>query len=113
LIIQIDLGEKNWILYLEMCMSSKDIKSVRRFGTNEDEILQYMSDEDMMYISRLQRMGKINSLVIMMILVIIPLTILFILSFLNRGKEYLTWGFLLIFLLLHAYMMRGMFKRRL
>jgi hypothetical protein len=75
------------------------------------EIIQNMTDEDKVYIARLQRKDRIKSLAIMMLLVIIPLTILFSLSALNIGKEYLSCGFLSVFILLHVYMMRGRFRR--
>ena len=76
------------------------------------EIIQNMTDEDAVYIARLQRKDRIKSLTIMLLLVMVPLTILFTLSALNIGKEYLSCGFLSVFMLLHLYMMRGMFRRR-
>jgi uncharacterized membrane protein len=78
----------------------------------KSEIIQNMTDEDAVFIARLQRKDRIKSLAIMMLLVIIPLTILFTLSAYNIGKEYLSCGFLSVFVLMHLYMMRGRFRRR-
>ncbi len=75
-------------------------------------ILQNMTDEDAVYIARLQKKDRIKGLAIMLLLVMVPLTVLFTLSALDIGREYLSCGFLLVFVLLHAYMMRGMFRRR-
>jgi hypothetical protein len=77
----------------------------------EHGILHNMTDEDAIFIARLQKKERIISLTIMFLVVVIPLTVLFTLYALDIGREYLSFGFLLIFMLLHVYMMRGMFRR--
>ena len=72
---------------------------------------QNSTDQDAVYIKRLNRNATVKKYSILLALIIIPILVLYIIELIT-GKNYMSYSFILIFIIIHLYMMKGMFRRK-